>query len=96
MVRFKASIVLPGRKEVLALVRIPMVLCQIHRDEATTASILDIIPAKDMATVAEQAKRRTGMSVNPDRVDVIWVRITGQPPNGAPGPRQTSRIIVPN
>jgi hypothetical protein len=81
MIRIKASIILSDGKETLATIRLPMTVCLRHRLESCQADILALVPPPRMQVIIEESRKKTGMAPNPDRTDVVWVRITGKPPN---------------
>lgn len=82
MIRFKASIIPASGKEVLAMIRPKMVLCLRHKLDAKDSEILSSIPRPKLLEAMDQVKAKSGVSANPDRTDVIWIRILGRRTNG--------------
>lgn len=77
LIRIKAAVIPADGKDVIAIVRLPWTVCKFHRFNSTPADVIGAIPAERMMKIRGEAYRRSGARPNPDRTDVLWVRITG-------------------
>lgn len=77
LIRIKAAVMPADGKDVLAMIRLPFVVCLTCRISTSVAEIIAAVPKARMDQILVDAKVRTGASPNPDRTDVFWVRITG-------------------
>jgi hypothetical protein len=78
VILIRASIIPASGKDILAQIKMPFTVCSTHRFSTTTAEILGAVPTSKMQKIMEESRQRTGAAPNPDRMEVVWVRILGR------------------
>ena len=82
LIRLRPGIIPANGKDVLATIRPPMTVCLKDKLNTSQAEIIALVPHWKMKALQDEAYRRTGSLVNPDRTHVVWVRILGRRTNG--------------
>ncbi len=76
MIRLRPSVQMIGRADELATIRLPFALCESCKGRTYNYEIIQAVGRDRMNSIIAEAKKKFGLSPNPFRTQVIWIKLT--------------------